>query len=217
MALLKRGAAAIPKADAPSAPARPPLRPPTGRALPRWLALFLLVAGVRLAPLLPAQAQTAGSLEYPVKAAFLLNFTRFVEWPAATFPAPDSPMRICVLGEDPFGPILDRIVEGESVTGHGIKAERLPQGGNPRHCHVLFVSRSERERIARIISELRGSSVLTVSELPGFAEAGGVIQFVIEERKVRFYINAAAAEAAGLKLSSRLMKVASAIRGRAPK
>ncbi len=212
MALLKRGAAAILKADAKSAPARLPLRPPTHGPIPTWLALLLLLAGAPLAP--PLQAQT---LEYQVKAAFLLNFTKFAEWPAAAFPAPDSPMRICLLGEDPFGPTLDRIVEGESVSGHPVKAERLPQGGNPRNCHVLFVSRSERERIARIISEVRGSSVLTVSELPAFAEAGGMIQFVIEERKVRFYINAAAAEASGLKLSSRLMKVASAIKGRAPK
>jgi len=175
------------------------------------VALLLLVAGLRHAPQL--QAQTARSLEYQVKAAFLLNFTKFVEWPVSAFADAGSPVRICVTGEDPFGPTLDRTLEGESVNGRRVEAARLSPDGNLRNCHVLFISRSERESIPQIISDLRGSNVLTVSEAPGFADRGGVIEFVIEEGKVRFYINASAAEAAGLKLSSRLLRVASAVKG----
>ncbi|MBI3935276.1 MAG: YfiR family protein [Acidobacteria bacterium] len=148
-----------------------------------------------------------------MKAAFLLNFTKFVEWPSAAFPAPDTPITICVLGEDPFGPILDRTVAGESVNGRAVRARRSVPEANPQGCHVAFISRSERGNIAQINSDLRGSRALTVSEVPGFADAGGMIEFVIEGGKVRFYINAAAAEAAGLKLSSRLLRVATAIKG----
>ena len=175
--------------------------------------MALCLAGLCLAPALPAQAQNARSLESQVKAAFLLNFTKFVEWPPAAFSAPDSPIRICVTGEDPFGPTLDRTLEGESVKNRRVEAARLSPESNLRNCHVLFISRSERESNAQIISDLRGSSVLTVSEAPGFADRGGMIEFVIEEGKVRFYINAAVAEAAGLKLSSRLLRVASAVNG----
>jgi hypothetical protein len=174
--------------------------------------LFPLLAGLSPAPL-SAQAQSPASLEYQVKAAYLLNFTKFVEWPATAFSAPDTPITICVLGEDPFGPALDRIVEGESVNGRAVRARRSVPEANPQGCHVVFISRSERTAIAQIVSDLRGSRVLTVSEVPGFAGAGGMIDFIIEEGKVRFYINAAAAQAAGLTLSSRLLRVASAIRG----
>jgi len=177
------------------------------------VALVLLLAGLGFAPQLHAQAQPTASLEYQVKAAFLLNFTKFVEWPAAAFPASNTPITICVLGADPFGPTLDRIVEGENVSGRAIRVRRSVPEANPQGCHVAFISRSERTGIAQIVSSLRGSNVLTVSELPGFADAGGMIEFILEEGKVRFYINSAAGQAAGLTLSSRLLRVARAIRG----
>jgi hypothetical protein len=188
---------------------------PARRAAARgWLALFLLLAGVRLAPQLHAQAQAAAPLEYQVKAAFLLNFTKFVEWPAASFISADSSLRICIFGGDPFGSILDRTLEGETVNGRKVEATRLRQDGTFRTCHILFISRFERERTSQILPELRGSSVLSVGEAPGFIDAGGMIEFIIDEGKVRFYINSAATDAAGLKLSSRLLRVAKAVRGR---
>ena len=173
--------------------------------------LGLILAGLCFAPQLPAQTQP--SLEYQVKAAYLMNFTKFVEWPAAAFPARDAPITICVLGDDPFGPALDRIVEGQNVNGRPIRTRRSVPEANPQGCHVVFISQSERTGMEQIVSRLRGSGVLSVSELPGFADAGGMIEFLLEEGKVRFHINPAAARAAGLTVSSRLLGVASAIRG----
>ena len=175
----------------------------------RCLALFLLLTGLPSAPQLHAQV----SLEYQVKAAYLMNFTKFVEWPASAFSASDAPIVICVLGDDPFGPTLDRMVEGQDVNGRPIRTRRSVPEANPQGCHVAFVSRSERTEMEQIVSTLRNSSVLTVSEVPGFADAGGMIEFVIEDDKVRFHINPAAARAAGLTVSSRLLSVASSIRG----
>ena len=213
MELLSHSAPGISKADALAGPVtRRGRRRVIARLVPAWLALSLWLA---VCPLVrELYAQTQGSLlEYQVKAAFLLNFTKFVEWPTAAFTAPDAPITICVIGEDPFGTILDQTIEGESVNNHGVRARRLLPDGNLRSCHIVFISRSERERFAQIVSGLRGSSVLTVSELPGFADAGGVIEFIIEGGKARFYINAATAEDAGLKLSSRLLRVAKEVRG----
>lgn len=182
------------------------------RLVPDWLALLLWLAVFPHGGALHGQTQES-QLEYQVKAALLLNFTKFVEWPEGAFAAAGSPITICVLGQDPFGAILDRAIEGESVNNHAIRTRRLLPDGDPRSCHLLFISRSERERSARIISGLRGASVLTVSELPGFADAGGMIEFLIEAGKARFYINAATAQAAGLKLSSRLLRVAKEVKG----
>ncbi|MBI2821700.1 MAG: YfiR family protein [Acidobacteria bacterium] len=147
-----------------------------------------------------------------MKAAFLLNFTKFVEWPSTAFADAGTPIRICVVGEDPFGTILDRTLEGENVKGRRIEAVRFRRGGRMRNCQILFVSRSERERTAQILSQARGSSVVTVSELARFSDRGGMIEFRIEEGKVRFYINGRAAEAAGVKLSSRLLRAAKAVK-----
>jgi len=212
MDFLTHSAFGLSKANAMARPvARRGRRRVIARLVPAWLALSLWLA---VCPLVgELHAQTQGSLlEYQVKAAFLLNFTKFVEWPAVAFAAPDAPITICVLGQDPFGTILDRTIEGENVNNHGVRARRLLPDGDLRSCHILFISQSERERFAQIVSRLRGSSVLTVSELPGFADAGGMIEFLIEEGKARFYINAATAEAAGLKLSSRLLRVAKEVK-----
>lgn len=159
------------------------------------------------------RAQTKNrSLEYEVKAAFLFNFTKFVDWPSTAFASPDAPITICIVGSDPFGAILDQTVEGETVSDHEIQVRRGLQGDELRSCHILFISGSEREQCARIFSSLHGSSVLTVSDLSGFVDAGGMIEFVLESGKVQFEINAVAAETAGLKLSSRLLRVAKEVK-----
>jgi hypothetical protein len=150
------------------------------------------------------------SLEYQVKAAFLLNFTKFVEWPAAAFEAPDSPITICILGEDPFGSTLDQIVAGEIVENRKIAISRLRRAPAPKACQVLFVGRPEREA-ASLLTALE-AGVLTVGEGEGFIRDGGMIAFVIENRRVRFSANQAAAESAGLKISSRLLNVAKSVK-----
>jgi hypothetical protein len=144
-------------------------------------------------------------LEYQVKAAFLLNFTKFIEWPPAAFGAADSPIAICVLGDDPFGNALDQVVAGEVVNGRKVVVQRIKKALPPQSCQVLFFSRTENP-----LNTLPGvgPGVLTIGEGEHFTHEGGMIAFVLENRRVRFGINETAAEAAGLKLSSKLLNVA---------
>lgn len=141
--------------------------------------------------------------EYDVKAVFLLNFVKFVEWPAIDAGEGDT-FSICILGEDPFGNSLDRIVQGESVDGKRVVIERVRRWQRP--CRVLFVSSSEVE-LSRILASV-GPGTLTVGEADNFLHAGGMIDFVIENRRIRFDINQKAARAASLSISSRMLAVA---------
>lgn len=147
----------------------------------------------------PAQRDRS---EYEVKAAFLLNFTRFIEWPPADAPAGD-PFHICILGDDRFI-MLDTIVAGERVGSRPIEVRRLRRWQPP--CQILFISDSVRD-VFPILRRL-GPGVLTVGESPRFLSEGGMINFVVENRKVRFDINQKAARDASLKMSSRLLNVA---------
>ena len=142
--------------------------------------------------------------EYEVKAACLLNFTKFIEWPPAANQA-GTPFVICVLGQDPFGPVLDQIVEGEKVEDRPIVVRRISEL-TPDPCSILFISKSEHDA-GRILSEVR-QGVLTVGEMDGFLRLGGMIALVVENRRVRFDVDARAASRGGFKLSSRLLNVA---------
>jgi hypothetical protein len=147
----------------------------------------------------------AASLEYQVKAAFLLNFTKFIEWPAAGFPAPNSPFEVCVLGDDPFKGALDRIVEGEAVGAHKLLVRRVERQ-RLSGCRILFVGKSEKN-VAGVLDAL-GIGTLTVGETESFLEDGGIIRFLIENRRVRFDVNQTEAKRAGLNVSSKLLQVA---------
>ena len=164
-----------------------------------------LMAGLGLSGQRASRAADA-PLEYQVKAAFLLNFTKFVEWPAAAFAAPDSPVAICVLGDDPFGGALDQMVQGEVVNGRKLIVQRITHAPLPKTCQVLFIGKSEKD-VPNTLAAV-GPGVLTVGEGESFLRDGGVIAFIVEDRRVRFDINRTAAAHAGLKLSSQLMKVA---------
>jgi hypothetical protein len=167
--------------------------------------LLCLLLGLGVDPALFCQ-ETNGSLEYQVKAAFLLNFTKFVEWPASAFRQPDSPVSICILGADPFGRGLDQMLSGELVSGRKVVAQRIKSAPPPQVCQALFVSRTEKD-IGKILPGL-GPGVLTVGEGEGFIRDGGMVAFVIENRRVRFEISQTTAENAGLKVSSKLLSVA---------
>lgn len=153
--------------------------------------------------------QNAGqqSLEYRVKAAFLLNFTKFVEWPASELPDSNT-FGVCILGNDPFGSVLDQIIEGESINGRKLTVWRT-RPNSPKACQVLFVSKSERDN-AQILSGF-GPGVLTIGEGDAFLHDGGMIAFVIENRRVRFDIDLTPAAKAGLKISSKLLSVARSV------
>lgn len=146
---------------------------------------------------------------HQMEAAFLLNFTKFIDWPAAAFETPESPFEICIWGDDPFGGSLQREVKGEAVDRHRIAIRHIghPHGGRP--CHILFVGDSQKN-VAPVLSDLR-PGVLTVSERPNFLEEGGIIAFVLEGRHVRFDINQRAASKASLTISARLLNVARSV------
>jgi YfiR/HmsC-like len=177
------------------------------RARKGWFPAAL--AMVALLGLLPGMPLTEPASKYQVKAAFLLNFTRFVEWPAAAFANRNAPFQICILGEDPFGDALDRVIEGESAGSRKLKVRRIQQPPSPKTCQVLFVSRAEKN-VQQVVNGL-GPGVLTVGETDGFLQAGGMIAFVLEENRVRFDINYRAAVKASLTLSARLLGVARSV------
>jgi hypothetical protein len=164
----------------------------------------------------PAQvlARTADSvLEYRVKAAYLLNFTRYVEWPSDAYVSAAAPIALCVHGIDPFGPLLVATVRGRTSQGRAIEVRHTKAATDIAGCHVVFVSRAEWRRRPGLLAELAKRGVLTVGEGTAFAEAGGVIGLVLEEGAVRFTVNLAAGERAGLRLSSRMLSIASRVVG----
>ena len=164
------------------------------------------VACALLSASLSAQVQDPAPSEYQVKAAFLYNFGRFVEWPPQ--PRPPSAFTICVLGQDPFGPVLDELIKGKSIQDLKVVVRRPERVEDAGDCRILFISSSEDARLAHILAALRGHSVLTVGEAERFAHRGGMINFRLEGSKVRFEINPHAAEYAGLTISSQLLKLA---------
>lgn len=163
-----------------------------------WVALCQASAG-------GASADSARP-EYEVKAAFLLNFTRFVDWPPSLLPEDNAPFTICVFGDDPFGTALDQLIEGEAVGAHKLAVKRIRRLPSPKSCQVLYVSRSE-GNAAGLLSELPPGT-LTVGDRETFLHEGGIIAFVIEGHRVRFDISIRAAAKGGLTISSRLLSVA---------
>lgn len=153
----------------------------------------------------------AGELpvEYKVKAAYLYNFARFVDWPA-TGPGSDGPIRLCILGEDPFGEALEAI-EGRSAQGRSMAVRRLAEVDGTERCHILYLGPSEAERADRVLEHLRGRSVLTVGDFEGFAQAGGMIGFVIRADTVRLQVNPSAVRSSGLRISAKLLEVSELI------
>ena len=174
-----------------------------GRAL-----LIAIVLGAGGKPHLHGQPETPSESE--VKAVYLYNFGKFIQWPVE--PGQDA-FVICVLGEDPFGPILDRILEGETLDGRPASPRRIADVGQAEGCRIVFISSSEARRLTPILEGLKGSRILTVSDVTDFASRGGMIELVVEGERVRFDVDLNAARAAGLVLSSELLKVARRVRG----
>ena len=168
---------------------------------------LLLVAGALAFALTPApaQAQSHPSREYQIKAVFLFNFIQFVDWPQASFSDDTAPLRIGILGDDPFGPALEEAVRGESLRSRPLVLRRSQRVEDLADCQLLFICKSEQRKIDDILSRLGSRPVLTVSEASGFARQGGIIAFYQDGKKVRFEINPATAQKSGLKLSSQLL------------
>ncbi len=160
---------------------------------------------------LEARAQSSTSKEYQIKAAFLFNFVQFVEWPAAAFPDANAPIAIGILGDDPFGTVLDQTVHGETIRNRKLVIQRSRRVQDLKDCHLVFISTSEKGRLAEILASLQTATALTVSETESFARHGGVINLYLEGNKVRFEINPGAAQRQGLRISSQLLKLGKVI------
>jgi len=182
---------------------------PAGRAN-RWAAcglwcmlLLALLSGPRR-----AVAADAGPTEYQVKAVFLFNFAKFIEWPAAKMGGADSPLVIGIIGDNPFGKLLEETIKDQTISGHRLVSRAISTTAEAAACHIVFISRSEKERLRPLLASLKGQPVVTVSETKGFTQDGGMINLVVLNGRVKLEINPAAAGEAGVKLSSKLLSIA---------
>jgi len=155
-----------------------------------------------------AWADESVSKEYQLKAAFLYNFTKFVEWPSQSFANTDSPIVIGVLRGNPFGGELEKAVSGRTVNGRKIVVTEVPSPAAARQTHILFVGAAQDSNLNEVKGALNGIAVLTVGESEAFARQGGIITFTLQNDSLRFAINKDSAQKAGLKISSQLQKLA---------
>jgi hypothetical protein len=185
----------------------------------RLMALIVLL-GMTLTYTSTAEAQAgdaSDSSEYLIKAGFIYNFAKFVEWPSDAFAEADSPIVIGVLGTDPFGSVINRVVESKKIGNRGFVVRRykwskdLKDLKEFKECRILFVSSSERAHFEEIVQSVKGLPILTVGETPGFAERGGMIRLTLEDNRVRFEINVDATHEGNLNISSRLLTLAKII------
>jgi len=154
------------------------------------------------------RAQQTGPGEYELKAAFVYNFAKFVEWPSDAFATNKAPLVVGVLGQNPFGDSLERTIRDKSINEHPLVLKELNSPTQATNCHIVFICSSEKKRLPEILAGLQGASVLTVGEMDRFTESGGMINFVLEGNKIRFRINEGAARSVRLKISSKLLSLA---------
>jgi hypothetical protein len=182
-------------------------RPGGSARLGRWCSV-----GVALLTLVtPAAVNGRALSEYDVKAAFLLNFAKFVEWPAASLADSNAPIVIGIVGDDPFSEILPQLVVGQTTRGRRLAIRHYDADGDFADCHLLFLSRSVAAQTGDILRRLQSRPVLTVSEKDDFVRQGGIIGFALVDKSVRFDINAKAAEQVKIVISSKLLAVARSV------
>ena len=175
------------------------------------------VIGLTLIGLAAKSPAQTTSTENNVKAVYLFHFAQFVDWPTNAFPNAQAPMVIGVLGRDYLSRSIEEAVSGEVAHGRKLAVKRCVDVDDAKTCHILFISRSEADRLERILSRLEGKSILTVSDIEGFTTRGGMIRFITERNHIKFRINNPAAEKAGLTISSKLLRLAEGNRtGAAP-
>jgi hypothetical protein len=172
------------------------------------IATVSILTAALFQPLATAEPKQEAKSEYALKAVFLYNFCRFIEWPKSAFPAPDSPIIIGVLGEDPFGALLKEAVQGETQLDRPIQIEYYRKPDAIGNCHLLFVSRSETGRLEAIFAAVAGKSVVTVGETDAFLDRGGMIALTAARNRIRLTMNPAIMRAASLDVSSKLLRIA---------
>ena len=165
-----------------------------------------------------AAGQASVSEEYRSKADFLVKFLDFVEWPQSTFASAQAPFLVCVRGDFPFGTSLAEVARGSTPQGRRVDVRWIHEDQKLRNCHILFVSHSESKRYTRVLQAVEGADVLTIGETPDFLSAGGAMTFSVQSdpagnEALQFEVNLPAANAAHLKISSKLLAVARRIVG----
>ena len=150
----------------------------------------------------------SASAEYEVKAAFLFHFAKFIDWPSEVYSDPATPISIGVIGQDPFGNALEKVIGDKKIKGRNLIIRRYQDINEINFCHVFFIAESESAQLENILSHLNGQSVLTVGDMDGFAQRGGIIRLFVQAKKVRFKINLDAAERVRLKISAKLLNLA---------
>lgn len=165
------------------------------------------VFGIVMLDSSPSRGETDSSREYLIKAAFVYNFAKFVQWPEDSFARSDAPLIFAILGEDPFGSAL-KTLEDKKVRGRAIEIRKTKRLEDLERSHILFVAPSEYQRVQAIMDKIAGWPVLAVSDIDGFAQQGGFIQLYVKESKIRFEVNSTTVNQSGLVISSQLLKLA---------
>jgi len=164
--------------------------------------------------LLPCYGGADPVNEYQLKSAFIYNLAKFVEWPPSSFSSDKAPMRICVLGKDPFEGALQAALNGKTLAGRPFAISAVSGPSAAAGCQILFISASERSRLPSIFASLPSQRILTVGETQGFAEQGGIVNLWLENGRVHMEINADAAAQAKLWISSKLLNLAQIVKGK---
>jgi hypothetical protein len=172
------------------------------------VALFSAIA------ILTSPAAALEATEPALKAAFLYKFSFFVEWPQTAFATSDSPINLCIVGDDPFGTSLDGIVKGQKVGSRAIAVHRMNSISRNSGCHIVYLADGENSRFGEMLATLRGSNILTVTDENAEGNDVGMINFVMKDHRVRFVIDDAAAASGGLAISSRLLSLALEVKAR---
>jgi len=180
-----------------------------------WRSVFICIA-----LLLSRQGDQRGLAqsvsEYQVKAAYLFNFAKFIQWPPEAFANDQSPLFLCIVGEDPFGQPLDGIVQGKAINGHALIVRRTTNLDDLKTCQIVFIGSGDKKRLSELLRRLKGSNALAVGESRDFTGMGGGIQFYLENDRIRFSINVDALQRAHLTASSKLLALAKIVHDQEP-
>lgn len=174
----------------------------------RWTAALRTALVLACAFALAGGARAAPVEDHQIKAVFLYNFANFITWPSRAFDGPQGAIRYCVLGDALVAETLDKTLRGETVNGRPLVLQRAQEPADLKGCHVVYLGAARRDRLAEVLRALEGSTVLTVSDIDGFAERGGIIGLVRENARMRLVINASALARASLTASSKLLSLA---------
>jgi hypothetical protein len=189
-------------------PARREINPASIRCA---CAVLLLAFFAVLANPVRLQAESASQREYEIKAAYLYNFINYIDWPENAFPAPGGTITVGVVGQSSFAAALE-VLNGKQVKGRTVALKQITDIKDLDQCQIVFINSSEKDRLPELLGKLKDSRTLTVSEIDGFAQQGGIINFISEHNKVRFEINPDAAHRLGLNISSELLKLAKVVK-----